>query len=75
MSFGPAGNRRCPVSGGPRGPQHPVKKMRGEVPHLFDWFLVPPGPPRPQKSTISGRPKTHVLKTQVYMLVQKVATF
>ncbi len=30
------------------------------------WVLRPPGPPRPRKSRISGRPKTHVLKTQVY---------
>ncbi len=27
--------------------------------------MGPPGPPRPRKSTISGRPKNHVLKTQV----------
>ncbi len=28
-----------------------------------------PGKPRPQKSTSSGRPKNHVLKTQVYAKV------
>ena len=28
--------------------------------------MGPPGPPRPRKSAISARPKTHVLKTQAY---------
>ncbi len=37
--------------------------MGGEAPHLFEWVLRPPGPPRPRKSRISGRPKAHVLKT------------
>jgi hypothetical protein len=33
---------------------------------VYFRFLGPPGPPRPRKSAISTRPKTHVLKTQVY---------
>ncbi len=65
MSFGPSGNRRFPGSGGPRGPRKPFKNMGGEAPHIFACFPGHPGPPRPRKSTISGRPKTHVLKTQV----------
>jgi hypothetical protein len=66
MSFGPAGNGRFLGSGGPRGPQNPFKNMRGFAPHIFEWFLGPPGPPRPRKSAISARPKTHVLKTKAY---------
>jgi hypothetical protein len=49
-------------SGQPRGPGKPFKNMGGTAPHIFEWFLGPPGPPRPRKSTISGRPKNHVLK-------------
>jgi hypothetical protein len=46
------------------GPTPRVPK-ENDSPRLFNWVLRPPGPPRPRKSTISGRPKTHVLKTQV----------
>jgi hypothetical protein len=36
----------------------------GVAPHLLEWFLGPPGPPKPQNSTISGRPKNHILKNK-----------
>ncbi len=65
MVCGPAGNRRFSRSG---RPQKPFKNMGGEAPHLFEWFVGPPGPPRPRKSMISGRSKNHVLKTKVYSL-------
>ncbi len=47
MSFGPAGDRRFPGSGGPRGPQKPFKKMWGFAPYIFEWVVRPPGPKRP----------------------------
>jgi hypothetical protein len=31
-------------------------------PHLLEWFLGPPGPPKPQKLAISGRLKNHVFE-------------
>ncbi len=37
----------------------------GEAPHLLEWCLGPPWPPRPPKSGIPDRPQNHVLKTQV----------
>ena len=40
----------------------PLPKVGHEAPHLLEGVSGPPGPPRPQKSTISGRPKNHVLK-------------
>ena len=39
--------------------------LRAFGPHILEWFLGPPGPPRPQISTIFDRPKNHVLKTLV----------
>ncbi len=42
------------------------QKVGGFAPDLLEWFLGPPGPPTPQKSTIAGRPQHHLLKTQVY---------
>ncbi len=47
------------------GPKKTCHKVGGKAPHLLGWFVGPPGPPRPRKSRISGRPKNHVLKTQV----------
>ncbi len=55
--------------GGPGGPKKPFQKVGGEAPHLLEWFLGPPGPPKPEKSAISGRPKNHVLKAKVYVLI------
>ena len=51
---------------------HGVMGLRGQgprvrAPHIFEWFQGPPGAPRPRNSTISGRPKNHVLKTRVYI--------
>ncbi len=37
----------------------------GRSPPPFGMVFGAAGPPRPPKSTISGRPKNHVLKTQV----------
>ena len=42
----------------------PFRKVGGFAPHLLEWCLGPPGPPKPQKSAISGRPNNHVLETQ-----------
>ncbi len=42
------------------------KRWGAKPPHPLEWFWGPPGPPRPQKSTICGRPQNHVLKTQQY---------
>ena len=53
--------RRCLGSGRPRGPQKPSQRVGAEGPHILEWFLGPPGPPRPQISTIFDRPKNHVL--------------
>ncbi len=65
--FGPAGNRRFWGSGRPRLPQKPFQRVGvGFAPHLLEWRLGPPGPPSPQTSAISGQPKNHVPKTQVY---------
>jgi hypothetical protein len=52
--------------GVPGGPQKPCQEVGGEAPHRLEWFLGPPGPPRPQRSSIAGQPKNHALKTQVY---------
>ncbi len=52
--------------GGPGGPKQQFQKVGGFAPHLLERLLGPPGPPRPQKSTIPGRPKNHEMKTQVY---------
>ena len=63
----------------PAGPTHPGR-MRGHAlsntetsqkggglrPPPFWKVSRPPGPPRPPKSTISGRSKNHILKLQVY---------
>ena len=57
-------------TGGPGGQTKTLQTVRGFAPHLWHlwgWFLGPPGPHKPQKSTISSRPKNHVLQTQVYV--------
>jgi hypothetical protein len=59
MVLGPAGDRRCWGSG---RPQKPFRKVGGEAPHLLEGFVGPAGPPRPQTSTIFGRPQNHALK-------------
>ncbi len=64
MVLGPAGNRQWFGSGRPKRPLKPLQKVGGEAPHLLEWFLGPLGPPRPEKSAISDRPKIHVLKTK-----------
>ena len=46
-----------------------LQKVGGEAPHLFGGFPGRPGPPRPPKSTIPGRPKNHILRTQVHFLL------
>ena len=51
--------------GFPGRPGKTFQKVRGETLRLFRRFPGRPGPPRPRKSTISGRPKNDVLKTQV----------
>ncbi len=58
--------RRSSILGAWAAPaaQETIPEGGGLRPHLLEWFLGPPGPPRPQESTISGRPKNHVLKTQ-----------
>ncbi len=38
-------------SGWPRGPGKAFENVGGEGPHIFEGFLGPPGPARPQKST------------------------
>jgi hypothetical protein len=43
--------------GGPGGPKQPFQKVGGFAPKLLEWFLGPPGPPRPHNSAISGRPQ------------------
>ena len=65
----PAGDRRFLGSGRPRRPPKPFQKVGGFAPPPFRMVLGPPGPARPQTSTISGRPKDHVLKTQSVLLV------
>jgi hypothetical protein len=40
----------------------PFQKVEGFAPHLWEWFLGPPGPPVPTKSTISSRPKKPCMK-------------
>ncbi len=57
--------------GGPDGPKKHSRRWGGEASHLLEWLLGPPGPPRPQKSANSGRPKNRVLKTQVHATPQK----
>jgi hypothetical protein len=44
-------DRNSSVFGGLGGP--------GFAPHPLEWFLRPPGPPKPQKATIFGRPQNH----------------
>jgi hypothetical protein len=51
--------------GRPRRPPQPFQKVGGEVPHLLAWFFGAAGAVQPQISTISGRPKNHVLKTHL----------
>ena len=46
-------------------PQFSILDSDDVVSHLLEWFWGPPGPPTPRRSTISGRPKNHVLKPQV----------
>ena len=72
MIFGPAVNRRFSGSGRPREPGTPCQNVGGFAPHILEWFLGPPGPPRPRKSTISGRPNNHVSKTQVYVATARL---
>ncbi len=45
--------------GGPGGRETPVGH---EAPYFLEEIFRPPGPSRPPKSTISGRPKSRVLK-------------
>jgi len=53
-------------SGRPRAAGKPSKTMGGFAPpHLFGRYPGRPGPPRPPKSTISGRSTNHILKAQV----------
>ncbi len=40
--------------GCPGDPKNPFQKVGGFDPHLLECFFGPPGPPRPQQSTISG---------------------
>jgi hypothetical protein len=49
-------------------PGAPETIPKGEVlrPPSFGMVVGPPGPPKPQISTISGLPKNHVSKTKVY---------
>jgi hypothetical protein len=49
--------------GGPGGPNKQSKRWGASPPpHLLEWFLGPPGPPKLQKSTISGRPQQPCIK-------------
>jgi hypothetical protein len=43
-----------------------TQKVGRDVPQLLELVSGQPGPPRPRKSTISGRPRNHVLKTLVH---------
>ncbi len=49
----------------PAAPEPNPKGGGLRPPHLLEWFFGPPGPPKTSKSTISGRPKNHVLETQL----------
>jgi hypothetical protein len=49
--------------GRPGGPGKACQKVGCEVPHLLEGFPRPSGPTIPEKSTISGRPQKHALKT------------
>ncbi len=51
--------------GGPGAPKN-YDKIGGLGPQPSVMVWGPPGPPRPQTSTMSGRPKNHVLKIQFY---------
>ncbi len=52
--------------GGPGGPKNNSKRVGAKPSTFWNGFWGPPGPPRAKKSTISGRPKNHVFKTQVH---------
>ncbi len=47
-----------------RSTREPFQKVGGFAPTFCNGLLGPPGPPRHPTSTISGRPKHHVFKTQ-----------
>jgi hypothetical protein len=75
MALGPAGNVDFAVWAAPAAQKSiPESGWRSPLSHLLEWLLGPQGPPRPQKSTISCRPKNHALKTQVYGAVLKNRT-
>jgi hypothetical protein len=46
--------------GGPGGPSSHSKIWGSSPPIFLNGLPAPPGPPRPRKSTISGRPKNHI---------------
>ncbi len=52
--------------GGLGGRKNNSKSRGAKPPFFLNGFRVSPGPPRPPKTSISGRPKNHILKTQVY---------
>ncbi len=62
---GPTGNRRCWCSGRPRRPAKRFQMVEREAHHLLEWFSRSSGPPRLQKTVITGRSRNHVLKTRV----------
>ena len=57
----PTGDRRFLGMGGSGGPGKPNQSGVGFRPHPLERFQKPPGPPRPQKSTISGWPSIFTL--------------
>ncbi len=62
MVVGPAGNRRFWGLGGPGGPKNNSRRWGASPPTFWNVFWGPPGPPIPKQSTISGRPRSHVLQ-------------
>ncbi len=70
LVLGPAGNRR--FWGVWAAPKTIPKGGGLRPPHLLEWFWGHPGPPKPKKSTIPGRPKNHVSKTQVCSWTRKI---
>jgi hypothetical protein len=60
--------------GGPGDPKNHSKGLGCFAPKILELFLGTPGPPRPKKLTISGRPRNHVLKTHVYSMLRNSAS-
>jgi hypothetical protein len=57
MVCGPTGNCRLLWSPRPPRPQNPFQKVGREAPHVLEEVSRPPGPLRPPKSKIRGRPQ------------------